>query len=260
MAAIGTAWADGAWIQASWVTGAWSSVATVTAAITGTIVAGGALEAEIVAGGETIIITLTNDTWVASGASFNAQRQNILDGLDSAESEVAGWNAEVRDKEVVGSVVRTSDTVVTITLSAAAAYDITANETITVTVHEDALVTSSTPITASPTFFITFADDEIITASGTAWNKYWSNTYGPDFERAQLAKRKEVQKAITTLKRAPDIAPIVAVQSLAKRSLASELMSDEADKIMVMLAYYEYLRWRKRRKADDERAAEILLL
>lgn len=125
-----------------------------SAALTGTL-SDNATEAEIVAGGETLIITLTNDTWVATGATFNGQRQAIIDGMDSAQSEATGWNAEVRDKEGVTAVVRTSDTVVTITLSAAAAYDITAQETITMTVPASALVTSASPLTATPTFDIT---------------------------------------------------------------------------------------------------------
>lgn len=123
----------------------------ISAVLTGTAVPS-LTEAEVVAGGETIIITLTGDTWVASGATFDAQRQNIIDGLDSAQSELTGWNAEVRDKEVVGSVVRTSDTVVTITLTAAGSYDVTADETITMTVPATALVTSASAVVATPTF------------------------------------------------------------------------------------------------------------
>ena len=96
-------------------------------------------EVNVVAGGKTLIITLSGDTWVAAGATFDAQRQAIIDGLDSAQSEVAGWNAEVRDNMAVGTVVRTSATVVTITLPASASYAITAPETITVTVPADAL-------------------------------------------------------------------------------------------------------------------------
>ena len=125
----------------------------VSAAVTGTVT-NNISESDIVSGGRTIIITLTNDTWVAAGATFDAQRQNIINGLDSAQSEATGWNAEVRDNEVVGAVVRTSDTVVTITLSAAAAYDISAQETITVTVPATALVTSGSDITADPTFSV----------------------------------------------------------------------------------------------------------
>jgi len=111
-------------------------------------------EADVVSGGKTIIITLTGDTWVASGTTFDAQRQNIIDGLDSAQSEGTGWNAEVRDKEVVGAVVRTSPSVVTITLTAQAAYDVTAQETITVTIPALALVAIGVAVVATPTFTV----------------------------------------------------------------------------------------------------------
>jgi hypothetical protein len=126
------------------------AAAPTTAVITASIT-----EAQVVAGGQTILISLTNDTWVTAGATFNAQRQNILNGLDSAQSETFGWNAEVRDKEVVGAVVRTSDTDVTITLTASPLYAIDSIETITVTIHEDALTTSSIAVTATPTFDVT---------------------------------------------------------------------------------------------------------
>ena len=85
-------------------------------------------------GGLLIVLTLTDGQWADAGTVFDAQRQAIIDGLDSAQSEGTGWNAEVRDKLAVTTVVRTSPTVVTITLSAQAGYDITVQETITVTV------------------------------------------------------------------------------------------------------------------------------
>ena len=119
-------------------------------------------EALIVTGSETITIELTNDTWVAAGATFNAQRQAIIDGLDAASSPALGWNDEVRDKEVVGAVVRISDTVVTITLTASALYDISSTETVTVTVPGAAL-TGAAEVTATPTFDVT-----AVAASGSA--------------------------------------------------------------------------------------------
>lgn len=131
----------------------WIMTSGATAATTGTATSS-ISESDIVAGGKTIILTLTGDTWVTSGATFDAQRQNIIDGLDSAQSETNGWDAEVKAKEVVGSVVRTSDTVVTITLSAQAAYDITAQETIAATIPATALTTSSTAVVSSPTFTV----------------------------------------------------------------------------------------------------------
>ncbi len=130
----------------------------VEATISGTAL--DALETAIRAGGRTVVITLVNETWVAAGATFNAVRQDIIDGLDSAQSETTGWNNEIRDKEVVTAVVRTSDTVVTITLSASAAYAITANETITVTVPSSAMVGMGAPVTGSPTITIVDVAEE----------------------------------------------------------------------------------------------------
>jgi hypothetical protein len=123
-----------------------------TAALSGTVEPS-ATESEIVAGGETVILTLTDDTWVANGATFNAQRQNIINGIVSAQSETNGWNAE-RSNIGVTAVARTSSTVVTITLPALANYAITATETLTVTIPATALV-GGEAIVASPTFQIT---------------------------------------------------------------------------------------------------------
>lgn len=128
-----------------------ASAPVTVVAITGTVVPE-ISETGIVAGGETIIIALTDGSWVTAGATFNATRQAIIDGLDSAQSELTGWNNEVRDKEVVTAVVRTSDTVVTITLTAQAGYNITATETITVTVPAAALATSDIDIIGDPDF------------------------------------------------------------------------------------------------------------
>lgn len=124
-----------------------------TAAATGT--ADGATSDQIVAGGKTIILTLTEDEWVASGAVFNAQRQNIIDGLSAASSPATGWNNVVRDSALlVTNVVRTSNTVVTITLPACN-YDVNADEVITCTIPASALAESSIPIVASNTIDIT---------------------------------------------------------------------------------------------------------
>ena len=140
-----------------------------SAAITGTITAS-VVEGDIVNGGKTIIITLTGDTWVTAGATFNGERQAIINGLDSAQSETTGWDAEVKAKEVVTAVVRTSDTVVTITLTASAAYDITAQETITVTVPASAL-TGGVAVVGSPTFTVDFT-----AAAVAGWGPLLSHT------------------------------------------------------------------------------------
>ena len=120
-------------------------------------------ETEVRTGGKTIIITLTGDTWVAAGAAFDAQRQNIINGMDSAQAEATGWDAEVKAKEVVGAVVRTSNTVVTITLTAQAGYNITAQETITVTVPATAVILG-VALVATPVFTVTVVAGGVISS------------------------------------------------------------------------------------------------
>lgn len=88
-------------------------------------------------------------------------RQDIIDGITSAQSEATGWNAEVRDNLAVTDVVRTSDTVVTITLPASASYQIGADETIEVTIPASALDANEALI-ATPTFGVTADDVEVV--------------------------------------------------------------------------------------------------
>ena len=58
------------------------------------------------------------------------------------------------DRWARADVVRTNNTVITVTLDAEAAYDITATETITVTVPA-VMITGNFPLVGSPTFTIT---------------------------------------------------------------------------------------------------------
>ncbi len=138
-----------------------------TVALTGTVTDD--QELDIRAGGSTIILTLADDSWVAAGAAFNAQRQNIINGLDSAQAEGNGWDAVVQAGLAVSDVVRTSNTVVTVTLPAFASYDITAQETITATMPATALVQSAIPIVATPTFNVTVSPGTVA-LTGTVTN------------------------------------------------------------------------------------------
>ena len=112
------------------------------------------LESEVVTGSETIILTLANGVWNKNTTAFEAARQAMINGMDSAQSENAGWDAEVKANESVTAVVRTSATVVTITLSAAGSFVITANETITVTIPA-ALLEGQIEGLAAGTFTVT---------------------------------------------------------------------------------------------------------
>jgi hypothetical protein len=94
-------------------------------------------EAEVVTGGQTITITLADGTWIDTG--FDDVRQAILDAFDSAQAEAGGWDAQLAADGDVTDVVRTSDTVVTITLPAMASYVITADEDITFTPPREAI-------------------------------------------------------------------------------------------------------------------------
>jgi hypothetical protein len=145
--------------------------APVTAAITGTL--HNSSSSTVKVGGLTVIITLTNDTWVAAGAAFNAIRQDIIDGLDAATSPDNGWNNELRDVMDVTTVVRTSSTVVTITTPATSTYDINGDETITVTVPASALTTSASPVTGDSTITISASD-----ASTSKFLVAWSQGNG----------------------------------------------------------------------------------
>lgn len=130
-----------------------AQIQSASAAISGTITTG-VNETDIVNGGKTLIITLTGDTWIAAGAlSFDLQRDEIIAGCDSAQSEATGWDLVPKASQSLGGVVRTSDTVVTITWDAFATYNITAQETITVTVPGTAL-TGGVSLVATPTFTI----------------------------------------------------------------------------------------------------------
>jgi hypothetical protein len=144
--AVSTGWFDHFAAAPGWFAPNLAEPASATsAAVTGTITPS-ATEADIVAGGKTTIITLTGDTWIAAGAgSFDLQRDEIIAGIDSAQSEAAGWDAVVKVGQGLAGVVRTSDTVVTITWDAFGTYNITATETITVTVPGTALTGAVTP-------------------------------------------------------------------------------------------------------------------
>lgn len=129
---------------------------SIVVALSGTVTA--ATEAQIIAGGRTIIYTLpTGYSWVAAGATFDAERGNFIDEasnrLVSLGVEAAGWNAEVVPILTPSIVVRTSASVVTITLPAAAPYNITVPEMITPSLPSSPIVGNPEPY-IEPTFTV----------------------------------------------------------------------------------------------------------
>lgn len=203
-----------------------------TAAITGTVTAS-ITEAAIVTGGETIILTLANDTWVAAGAAFNAQRQAIINGLTAGTSQALGWNNVVKALQGVAGVVRTSATAVTITLDAQLTYNITAGETITATVQASALVTSLVAVVATPTFSISAVTTVITdTAQGI----------GNWYKKPPKRKPKRIRLAdyATPEERAIALAQALAEQAIpVSEVLASGHVDDdeiEDDEILLLAA------------------------
>lgn len=179
------------------------AAAGASVAVSGTAVSGGVLESEIVAGGETIILTVSNDTWVADDGTFASIRQDIIDGLDSAGAEVFGWNAEVRDKLDVSAVVRTSDTVVTITLTAAAAYAIDSDETITVTVPASSLTTSSSDVTGQQTFTVTAQAEATASQGATGGGAFYWFENKRAYKKLDTTYRDELRRLWEELEEAP---------------------------------------------------------
>lgn len=120
-------------------------VSIITVALSGTMVAGGVLESEIVTGSETLIITLTGDTWAATIGADNAITDALIAGITGDDGGANGWDDEVAI--LFGVVTRTSDTVVTIVLPAAASYAVAADEDVTVALPASALTLGVIPAT-----------------------------------------------------------------------------------------------------------------
>ena len=134
------------------------TASTVSAVITGSL-SDGALENEIANSWQDLVITLTGATW---DSDFNAQRQGIIDGLDSGGTETNGWNNIVRDNLLPLNVTKVTDKIARVDLAGFPTYSVDANETITCTIPA-AAQSDSSAITATPTFDVNAA-----TLSGTA--------------------------------------------------------------------------------------------
>lgn len=138
------------------------SIASATAALSGTVTS--STEADITTGAETIILTLSNGTWApydgsASTYYKDATALTLINGMTASGSEGSQWkkvkDALVATTGVTGNtaIVRTSPTVLTITLPVVPSYDIIANQVIKVTIPR-ALVTGATAtVIVSPTTF-----------------------------------------------------------------------------------------------------------
>lgn len=109
----------------------------------------GLVETDIVAGGQSFTIELTGTTWVADVVSDGTKKAALVAGITGNSQDAHGWNVEV----TITDVVRTSDTVVTMTLPASAGYDITTPEEVSVQIAA-ALNAANEVINATPNITI----------------------------------------------------------------------------------------------------------
>lgn len=260
---MAVAWAIGAWANDSWLgmnagpPNAWrGATSPTTAAITGTATTG-ITEAQRQAGGLTVIVTIANDILAAAGAAFDAARQDALD-------EVASTSGLFVANEPVTSVVRISDTVYHINLTADLGYDISATDTITVSVPASILTTSLVDVTGVPSFEVTPDAAPIPDATGGGKGdnrpRYSAKPLGLPPKRkakspvdarveSRVDETREIHQEVTgqsdigTVSERPteiDLAPV------------SEMLSTEID---AEIAY-----WLKRKLRDEDDLRLILLI
>jgi hypothetical protein len=130
------------------------TAAGISSTLTGTITAT-IDESDLVTGGNTVVLTLTGDTFVTGTTS----EDGIAAGSDSDKTGANKWDALIKtDLDNTDVVLSVGDTVATITLPAYASYDTDEQETITWTIPAASLTTSASPIVASPTFTV----DEVV--------------------------------------------------------------------------------------------------
>jgi len=173
-------------------------VSFAAAAATAVVTRANITEAEMVAGGQTIIITLANDTWVAF---LSSDLSPIVDNMVSDQSEATGWNQliatdyhQVSNKTM--TAFRTSDTVLTLTITAQAAFDITADETITVTVP-GSWVNGASDILATPTFDVTevaVVEDTTPPAGGWAAMSWYDPYLRTKKDREEERDREKLER------------------------------------------------------------------
>jgi len=122
--------------------------------------------------------SIAGDSWASvtyvirppATSPYEDARQAAIDGIVSAQSEANGWNAE-RSNIPVTALVRTSDTVITLTIPSLPNYDITAQEVLTWTIPAS-ILTGGIAIVATPTWTID------PTEGGTAYTRVLSESLG----------------------------------------------------------------------------------
>lgn len=116
------------------------SDAALTITLTGTAITSGVTEENIVDGAETLIITISGDTWAPTLGADNAITTAFLAAITGD-----GDYATIAALTDYTDVARTSDTIATITYPAAAGYAITEDETVNVSIDLSTIAGSILP-------------------------------------------------------------------------------------------------------------------
>lgn len=105
-------------------------------------------EPKIVAGGQTLVITLNNDSWAQDVVSSTTKLNELISNITASTNTTAWNNVQTALKNNPSDVVRTSDSVLTITLPPVSTYNLDSDQTINVTIPSDCTSTSSASFNA----------------------------------------------------------------------------------------------------------------
>jgi hypothetical protein len=128
----------------------------------GGTVTGSLTENNMLRGGDNIQLTAVGATWLPAGSAFDNSRQSLLDGLTSSLTTVQGWNSRAKAQLSPANVVRSSNTVVTITLPAIDGYYILAPDNVTAVITGSILSDSGSNLIAAPTFSIGMMPNKVV--------------------------------------------------------------------------------------------------
>ena len=144
------------------------NVRNVEATLSGTVFTLPTGEGNIISGGRTISIQLNYGQWADDVVSDSTKRNALYDGL-TASTEQTQWGkvvAALKNEGTSAIALNAQNNTLTITLSEVKTYDITANQTITITLKPELIKNGTKSVISNNSF--TVAADVIATLDGTA--------------------------------------------------------------------------------------------
>jgi len=143
--------------------------------LSGTLISTKISETDIVLGGKTLIMTLTKGQWSNDIATDKTKREALISGISVAPvvstAETAQWTKVISALNAASllagqkTVERTSDNTVTITLPYVPAYDIAANQTITVNIPASSIIGAKDKLTTGQNITIERVATAVLTGT-----------------------------------------------------------------------------------------------